>query len=243
MRARLRLFLPLALFAACCPQAAAADANVTARLEKMAVERNPEAAYHLAMIYHLGLDGAARDPAKAFKLFKQAAEGGDPLGAYKIGCYYAGQGEGVVAADPALALRHKLVAAEAGYALAQFEVAQHYLQRGDREEGLRWLEAAARQSSSPALLALGSYHSGRPYADARDGAKYYAYTLLSLEGEDDETRAFAAELKTMFATGLSAQEIEAGEKIIASWRAEPTRLTSRANAGQKAAEALVAARD
>ncbi|WP_332811785.1 tetratricopeptide repeat protein [Sphingomonas sp.] len=243
MRARLRLFLPLALFAACCPPAAAADATVRAKLEKLAAERNPQAAYHLGMIYHLGLGGAARDPAKAFELFKQAAEGGDPLGAYKIGCYYAGQGEGVVAADPALALRHKLVAAEAGYALAQFEVAQHYLQRGDREEGLRWLEAAARQGSSPALLALGSYHSGRPFADARDGAKYYAYTLLSLAGEDDETRAFAAELKAMFATGLSEQERAGGEKIIASWRAEPTPLTLRANAGQKAAEALVAARD
>jgi TPR repeat protein len=243
MKARLRLFVPLALFAACCPPAAAADANVTARLEKMAAERNPEAAYHLGMIYHLGLDGAARDPAKAFKLFKQAAEGGDPLGAYKTGCYYAGQGEGAVAADTALALRHKLVAAEAGYALAQYEVAQHYLQRGDRENGLRWLEAAARQGSSQALLALGSYHSGRPFAEARDGAKYYAYTLLSLEGEDDETRAFAAELKAMFATGLSRQEIDGGEKIIARWRATPTPVTLRANAGQKAAEALVAGRD
>lgn len=243
MRARLRLFPPLALFAVCCPAAAAADANVTARLEKLAAERNPEAAYHLGMIYHLGLGGAARDAAKAFELFKQAAEGGDPLGAYKVGCYYAGQGEGAVAADPALALRHKLVAAEAGYALAQFEVAQHYLQRGDREEGLRWLEGAARQGFSQALLALGSYHSGRPHADARDGAKYYAYTLLSLAGEDEETRAFAAELRAMFATGLSEQERAGGETIIARWRAEPTPLTFRANAGQKAAEALVAGRN
>jgi len=236
VRARLRLFLPLALFAACCPPAAAAD--LTARLEKMAAERNPEAAYHLGMIYHLGLDGTARDPAKAFALFRQAAEGGDPLGAYQVGCYYGGQGGDAVAADPALALRHKLVAAEAGYALAQYEVAQHYLHRGNRVEALRWLEAAARQGSSPALLALGSYYSGRPFADARDGAKYYAYTLLSLEREDEETRAFAAELKAMFATGLSRQEIADGEKMIASWRATPTPVTLRANAGQRAAEAL-----
>jgi TPR repeat protein len=242
MRARLRLFLPLALFAACCPPAAAADAKLTARLEKLAAERNPEAAYHLGMIYDLGLDGAARDPAKAFKLFKQAADGGDPLGAYQIGSHYAVQGD-AVAADPALAFRYKLVAAEAGYALAQYEAAEHYLQRGDRDNGLRWLEAAARQGSSPALLALGSYYSGRPFADARDGAKYYAYTLLSLTGQDDETRAFAAELRTMFATGLSEQERAAGEKIIASWRAQPTPVTMRANAGQSAAEALVAGRN
>jgi TPR repeat protein len=240
MRASLRLLLPLALFAACCPPAAAADETVTARLEKLAGERNAEAAYHLGMIYHLGLAGAARDPAKAFVLFKQAAEGGDPLGAYKTGCYYAGQGGSAVAADPALALRYKLIAAEAGYAIAQYDVAQHYLQQGDRDEGLRWLEAAARQGSSPALLALGSYHSGQPFADARDGAKYYAYTLLSLAGENDETRAFAAELKAMFATGLTPQEIEAGERIIANWRAQPTPLTLRADAGQSAAEALVA---
>jgi TPR repeat protein len=240
MRPSPRLFLPLALFAACCPPAAAADANVTARLEKLAKERNPEAAYQLGMIYHLGLDGAARDPAKAFKLFKQAAQGGDPLGAYQMGCYYAGDGGSAVAADPALALRYKLVAAEAGYALAQYDVAQHYLQQGDRDKGLFWLEFAAVQGSSPALLALGSYYSGRPFADARDGARYYAYTLLSLAGDDQATRAFAAELKAMFATGLSPQEIAAGERIIANWRAQPTPLTLRANAGQSAAEALVA---
>jgi TPR repeat protein len=239
----LRLVLPLVLFAACCPPAVAVDANARARLEKRAAERNPEAAYQLGMIYHLGLDGTPRDPAKAFALFRQAAEGGDPLGAYQTGCYYAGESEGAVAADPALALRYKLVAAEAGYALAQYDVGQYYLRRGDRENGARWLEAAARQDFSQALLALGSYHSGRPFANARDGAKYYAYTLLSLDGEDDETRAFAAQLKAMFATGLTPEEIDAGEKIIARWRADPTPLTLRANAGQKAADAPVAGRD
>ncbi len=235
--------MPLALFAACCPPAAAADADLTAKLEKLAAARNPEAAYRLGMIYHLGLEGATRDLAKAFALFKQAAEGGDPLGAYQTGCYYAGQGGDAVAADPALGLRYKLVAAKAGYALAQYELGQHYLHRGDREIGVRWLETAARQGFSRALLALGSYHSGRPFANARDGAKYYAFTLLSLEGDDAETRAFAAELKAMFATGLSREEIDAGEKIIARWRAEPTLLTVRANAGQTAAAALVAGPD
>ncbi|MDB5698513.1 MAG: hypothetical protein JWN69_1317 [Alphaproteobacteria bacterium] len=256
MKAALRPSLPLALLAAACspaggaqaPPAYAADAapagapeaDMQARPEPLAAQRNPEAAYQLGMIYHLGLNGIVRDHAKAFELFKQAAEAGDPLGDYQIGAYYDGAGDGAVEPDPALALRHKLVAAEAGYALAQYDIAQYYLRHGDRDKGVRWLEAAARQGDALALLALGSYHSGRPFADARDGAKYYAYSLLSVERADDEAHTFAAELKAMFATGLSAQEIAEGEKIIAGWRAAPSPLTLRANAGPGAAEQLVA---
>ena len=84
---------------------AAQDGSLTARLEVAAAQGNAEAAYHLGMLYHLGLEGVARDPRRSFEYFQRAAEGGDALGAYNVGCFYAGQGEGVVEPDEALALR------------------------------------------------------------------------------------------------------------------------------------------
>jgi uncharacterized protein len=78
-----------------------------ALLERLASAGNGEAAYHLGMLAHTGI-GMPRDVKKAFAWFTKAAAAGDPLGAYKVGCFYAGQGEGVVADDPDMMLERTL---------------------------------------------------------------------------------------------------------------------------------------
>ncbi len=80
------------------------------------------------MLFNNGI-GVAQDNRRAFALFQAAAEAGDPLAAYKVGCYHAGQFPGVVPQDEEQALRYKLVAAEAGYSLAQVDVANIYMRR------------------------------------------------------------------------------------------------------------------
>ena len=115
----------LSLLVLLAPVQARAASELASKLTAMSAAGSGEAAYHLGMLYHLGMDGVPKDTRKAFELFKLATERGDPLGAYQYGCYFDGQGEGVVKVDPALALKYKLVAAEAGYALAQEDVAKH----------------------------------------------------------------------------------------------------------------------
>jgi len=73
------------LFFAVVMLASPANAEPTAlqtRLETLSSNGSGEAAYHLGMVYHMGLEGTAKDPKKAFELFKLSAERGDPFGAY-----------------------------------------------------------------------------------------------------------------------------------------------------------------
>src|SRR5688572_1159211 len=96
-----------------------ANANEAAIFNAMVALANKgdaEAQYHAGMMYNNGI-GTQRDLRQAFEWFQKATASNDPLGAYKLGCYYAGQGEGVVTADSDQALKYKLIAAKAGYAL------------------------------------------------------------------------------------------------------------------------------
>src|SRR3546814_8206416 len=80
-----------------------APEGLLAKLASLAAEGNGEAAYHLGMAYHLGANGVEKDPQKAFELFTQSAETGDPLGAYMLGSYYEGEGGEAVETNPELA--------------------------------------------------------------------------------------------------------------------------------------------
>ncbi len=239
------LFASAALALLCTAMAPAASADeVRDRLEALAARGNGEAAYHLAMIYHLGLNGVTRDPRRALELFRASAAAGDPLGAYKLGCYYAGQGEGLVEPDPELALRYKLIAAEAGYALGQSDVARIYYDRGDQERALRWLNAAARQGGVDALAALAAYFSGEiPGVTARpDRVRQHAFTMLAIRrlsesgGPPVDPAEMEAELRRQIPT--TPAELAEAQALIAGWRFEPSPVTLRAAQGHQAAEAL-----
>lgn len=229
--------LPLALLTAC-SAASAQPAQLQTRIEALAAAGNAEAAYHLGMFHHLGVNGISKNPRKAFQLFEAAAAGGDPLGAYKLGCYYDGQGEGVVADDPALALRYKLVAAEAGYALAQHDVALLFYKRGDAASALRWLKAAADQGDAGSLMAFASVNNGAEGV-AKNPVATFAYFTLALRRRGVPSSAEQTAWLAEFESRMSASAVAEAAKIIAAWSPRPTPLTLKALSGDAAAQALV----
>lgn len=205
---------------------ASAASELSSKLTAMSAAGSGEATYHLGMLHHLGMAGVPKDTRKAFELFKLATERGDALGAYKLGCYYDGQGEGVVKVDAILAMKYKLVAAEAGYVLAQQDVAQHLFAAGDSAAGLRWLEAAAAQGSGMALMALGSLYAGQlpPEVAApkvpKNVVKGFAYMLIAARDVPEMRSAFELELAK-----LPKDEQERVRKAVADWKDRPSTLT------------------
>jgi TPR repeat protein len=197
----------------------------------LANKGNAEAQYHVGMMHNNGI-GTQQDPKQAFEWFQKATASGDPLGAYKLGCYYAGQFAGVVPSDSNEALKYKLVAAKAGYALAQNDVAVLYLRQGNPEEALKWWKMAGDQGDPSALYSLAmSYSAGK--GAPRDLSLSYAYFKLSKVAP----RKNVNEMASM----LSKPELEKAEKLVSEWSPQPTALTLKAKRGVSAAEELLKA--
>lgn len=228
-----RIAAPLLLLASGCGYAQ--ERPLIPTLERLAKNGNPEAIYFLGMAYQTG-SGVAEDHAKALDAFRKAAELGDPLANYKLGCYYGGQGAGLLTLDPKLALKYKLVAAEAGYALAQQDVGVLYIAEGNPAAGLPWLKKSAAQGWSGGLMALASAYNGAA-GTPKDAAKTAAYFRLLLMRSDasDEQRRWLDE----FEKRLSPGERERAARIVRDYQPTPTPLTIKALSGQRAAEALV----
>lgn len=235
MRSIIRGMAAAAIFAAGCGNAQ--NAELLPSLERLAESGNAEAIYHLGMAYQTG-SGVAEDHVKALEAFRKAADLGDPLASYKLGCYYDGQGAGLVEPDANLALRYKLAAAEAGYALAQQDVGVLYARSGDVTNGLSWLERSAAQGWSGGLMTLASVYNGAAGIKP-DAAKTAAYFRLFLARSEPSEKQ-AAWLKA-FETRLSPDERKRADEIVAGYRAAPTPLTLKALSGQRAAQALVQA--
>ena len=231
----------LVSIAAAIASAAPAQApGLAPKLEALAREGSAEAKYHLGMLYNNGI-GVPADPRKAFQYFMAAAEAGDALGAYKVGCYHAGQFGDVVAVDEALALKFKLIAAEAGYMLAQVEVANIYLAREDYRSALPWLEAAARQGESKALYNLSVLYNdglGVPKSPGRAAA---FFRLAHLAAKGSVTPGAQRSLDEMERT-MSPEERAISNSIGVDWITGRTEMTVLALSGQKRAEALVQGR-
>jgi uncharacterized protein len=195
-------------FASC--SASAESPDLAERLSVLARAGNAEASYHLGMLYNNGT-GVARDNDRALALFRAAAEAGDPLGAYKLGCYYAGQ-FGVIEPNEDQALRYKLIAAEAGYSLAQLDVAILYYVRGSHVQALRWFEAAARQGQPQALYNLSvMYRDGQGTAPSR--ARTYAFFRLAHLASRGAIGAAAQQTLDEQLTAMTAAERAEAERI------------------------------
>jgi hypothetical protein len=227
----------LALSGAACGQ----SPGLPERLQRLAGSGNAEASYHLGMLYNNGV-GVPQDPRRAFAHFRAAAEGGDPLGAYKLGCYYAGQfGSVAVPPDDAQALRWKLVAARAGYSLAQLDVAIHYARRDRWAEALPWFTAAARQGEAQALYNLSVlYREGR--GTRRSPPRAWATFRLSQLLSRGHLTANAGQALAEMWNAMNAAERAEARRIEASFVTGPTPLTRRAMSGLERAEQLAAAR-
>jgi hypothetical protein len=118
----------------------------------LAKQGNSKAQYHVGMMLNNSIGGASKNPKEAFTWFQLAAEQGDALAQYKVGCYYAGQFAGVVEFDLDKALKYKLKAAQAGYDLAQSDVAGLYTKKEEWEQAIGWSKKAAEQGYTSAFL-------------------------------------------------------------------------------------------
>lgn len=234
-RSRSRLLAAVLLAAT--PSCGDTKEKLIPSLEHLAERGNAEAIYHLGMAYHTG-SGIIQDHAKALEAFRRAAAMGDPLAAYKLGCYYDGQGEGLVQPDAALALKEKLVAARAGYALAQQDVGSLYARSGDVNSGLAWLEKSAAQGWSGGLMTLSSVYNGAPGVTP-DPAKTAAYFQLFL-AQTEPTQDQLDRLQT-YRRKLSAADLQRADEIVRTFRPSPTALTIKALSGRRAAVELVEA--
>lgn len=204
-------------------------------LEQLADAGSAEAFYHLGMAYHTG-SGVTVDQKRALGAFEKAAAMGDPLASYKMGCYYDGQGAGLVAQDAEQALKYKLIAAQAGYALAQQDVASLYARKGDMPTALLWLEKSAAQGWSDGLKVMASVYNGAPGVEP-DAAKVSAYFRLFL------AQSNASEMQRnwlkQFENRLSAGDKKRADEMVRDFQPRPTPLTLKALSGQRAAENLV----
>src|SRR5215207_6392389 len=115
--------------------AKAGDADTLKAMIVLANKGDAEAQYHVGMMYNNGI-GTQQDIRQAFGWFQKSAASNHPLGAYKLGCYYDGQGAGIIIADATEALKYKLIAAEAGYEFAQHDVAILYSRQENFEEAM-----------------------------------------------------------------------------------------------------------
>jgi hypothetical protein len=206
-----------------------ADANEAATFSAMVALANKgdaEAQYHVGMMYNNGI-GTQRDPRQAFEWFQKSTASNDPLGAYKLGCYYDGQGEGVVSTDINEALKYKLIAAKAGYALAQHDVALLYAKQDNFEEAMKWWKLSGDQGHPKSLYNLsGLYFQGK--GAPKDLSLAYAYYKLSNLVPPDKVKGMAGI--------LTKPELMKAEKLVSGWTPQPTPLTLKAMRGITAAE-------
>ena len=202
------------------------DAGTFNAMVALANKGDAEAQYHVGMMYNNGI-GTQQDPRQAFEWFQKSTASNDPLGAYKLGCYYDGQGAGIVTADSTEALKYKLVAAKAGYALAQHDVALLYGRQENFEEALKWSKMASDQGYPDALYNLsGLYFQGK--GTPKDLALAYAYFKLSKVPPRKQVNEMAGI--------LTKPELKKAEKLVSEWKPQPTALTLKAMSGFKAAE-------
>jgi TPR repeat protein len=207
------------------------DADSFRAMVALADKGHAEAQYHVGMMHNNGI-GTQQDPKQAFGWFQKSTASGDPLGAYKLGCYYDGQGVGIVTSDSNEALKYKLVSAKAGYALAQHDVATLYDRQGNSEEALKWWKMAGDQGYPRSLYSLSmAYSAGK--GTPRDLSLSYAYFKLSKLAPPKNVNEMAAM--------LSKPELEKAEKLVSEWRPQPTALTLKAKSGVSAAEELLKA--
>ena len=233
---KLLLVLGIGLLTACISHYTRVEEAIFTDVESIAQRGNPEAQYMTGMMYNNGI-GVSRNPQKAFEWFRKAADAGDPLGAYKLGCYYGGQFN-VVAVDLAKALEYKLIAAKAGYDRAQHDVGIRYCEKGNYGETIKWWKMSAEQGYPMALYNLSvMYNEGKGIP--KDPALTYAYfKLAKLASEKRVSKEAKATLDEM-AANMSSTERAKAEGIIANWKSRPTELTTRAYSGLGAAMEIV----
>lgn len=228
----------LVFISAAFAQSSALDKYLFEGMLKLASQGDREAEYHVGMLLNNGI-GVAADRKAAFQWFKKSAEAGDPLGAFKLGCYYDGQFPGVIPTDHALGLKYKLIAAEQGYDLAQLGVAQHYHASKNFPEAVRWWTAAAKQGETDSMHYLSEAYAQGQIVQT-DLTLSYRYLDALKRLPEFSSDQWVADALAFVTKKMSAGETAAA-KSAAAFIIEPTALTLKARDGVTEAKNYLAA--
>ncbi len=165
-------------------------------------------------------------------MFQKSSSGGDPLASYKLGCYYSGQGDGVVEKDQKKAMEYKLIAAESGYVRAQSDVASNYYYNNDLDKAISWWEQAASQGYSNAFYSLFAvYYDDKN--NTKDWAKAYQYLkIIERNIGKDKKEEVEAKLEEIEPT-LSQGQLDQALGFVKNFKPQKTELTIRGYAGKK----------
>ena len=213
------------------------DKPLFLEIQKLVNQGNPEAQYHLGMMYNNGI-GTDKDPNKAYEWFTKAESSGDPLGAYKLGCYYAGQFAGVWEEDAEKSLQYKLIAAKAGYSRAQHDVGNAYYKLENHDEAINWWRLAAQQGDPGSIYNLSLvYREGKVTQENKILA--YAYFKLANLNTVQKVNKKAQENLDEYASTMTSKELEEADELVSTYKAEPTVLTQKAYAGLEEARKLI----
>jgi TPR repeat protein len=196
------------------------------RLSALAASGNAEVKFNLGMFLNNGI-GTVQDNQAAFRYFSEAAEAGNDLASYKVGCYHAGQFPGVVPVDERAALKFKLRAAEAGYDLAQLDVAMHLGKAGDTAAARSWMEKASRQANMHATAYLTVHLSADTSPDPVTG---FALMLTLTERVPNAPEEVSRRM-AMLEARLSDAEKTQAKHIRSTWFTGPTPITTKARSG------------
>ena len=188
---------------------------------------NASAQYNLGMMYNNGV-GTSKDQVKAFDLFLKATQGGDPLGAFKLACYYDGQAPNAVKRDDVLSFKYYLEAAEAGYSLAQFSIAQKYGAQENIDKALFWFKKSASQGYDNAMSHLFVLYSDPKYG-VENKALAYKYLKQALAVADTKHHGEINKLLKKNIKYLTATEL--AELDAQYYQPQPTLVTLRVKRG------------
>lgn len=198
------------------------------------------AEYFVGMHYNNGID-TEQNYEKAFEFFKVSALAGHPLGAYKLGCYYAGQGSSILKPDPENALAYKLIAADAGYSLAQYDVAGIYMTLNEPELAFRYMRLAANQGHSLSLLHLANFYFGG-VGTSVDKQKAYAYLKIFITVSNLPQSPDIQAGLDLLAKDISADQVKKAEEYASNWSSRPSDITNLAGKGISSAVEYVASK-
>lgn len=179
------------------------------------------AAWLLANLYDKGVGGVAKDDGKAYEYYLQAARGGQPEAALRLGLIYLEGNEQIgLKRNYVEAMKSFEVAALARRADAQYHVGMlHRNGLGvpvDRTEGLRWIIMSAKKRYAPALTELGRiYFEGEGVtADRLQG---WSYLMLANRFGTPEERRAVDELFEKYQVRMKTGDREKALEMADAW--------------------------
>lgn len=179
------------------------------------------AAWLLGNLYDKGTGGVTQSDAKAYEYYLQAARGGQPEAAVRLGVIYLdGKEEIGLKRNYAQALKSFEAAALAPRADAQYYLGiMHRNGWGtpvDRTESLRWLFLSAKKRYAPALAEL-----GRVYIEGegveKDQVEGWSYFLLANRFGTPEQRAEADVLMEKYEGWMKRGEKDRARDMADTW--------------------------